>query len=291
MKKRGNKLGFWFFETVVKTSGLRAAYCFLYLICLHYLLFDPSARRGAMAYIQRRFPEATAPKRLWLVYQLFISQGKNLIDRYVYSIDPSIFNLEERGFEKLDALRTDSKQGFVLLTAHTGNWQIAMRALERFDRTVHLLMRPEDNVAVQESLQIQAANEKIKIISVEGPMGGMVETMKALQQGDIVSIMGDRHYGHRAVPVDFCGATAQFPCAAFLIAASANCPVVTLLSSKTGTQTYQVNIADHLIPCWDRSQPKEEQLQQWTQRFASGLEEYLRDRPLQCFLFHNIWKV
>jgi predicted LPLAT superfamily acyltransferase len=56
MKKRGNRLGFWFFENVLRTSGLKPAYGFLYLVCLHYLLFDPSARRGALATTRHEFP-------------------------------------------------------------------------------------------------------------------------------------------------------------------------------------------------------------------------------------------
>ncbi len=288
MKKRGNRLGFWFFETVLKKSGLRPAYGFLYPVCLHYLLFDPPARRGAMAYIRRRFPNLGKIRQLGRVYQLFISQGKNLIDRYVHAADPSVFHLQKHGFEKLDAL--DTKQGFILLTAHTGNWQIAMTVLERLGRTVHLLMRPEDNPAVQESLSIQQEEEKIKIISVDGPMGGMVETMKALEKGDVVSIMGDRAYGSRSVSVDFIGETAHVPCAAFMIAAAAKCPVVTLLSSKADTHTYHVDIADSFTPKWEQGEPRDQQLQAWTQRFASVLETYLKTRPLQCFLFYDIWK-
>jgi len=288
MKKRGNRPGFLFFKTVLKTGGLRPAYGFLYFVCLHYLFFDPSARRGAKAYIRRRFPDAGALKCLGLVYRLFISQGKNLIDHYVHAADATVFDLQERGFEKLDEL--DPKQGFVLLTAHTGNWQVAMTALECLGRTVHLLMRPEDNPAVQESLHIQHVNEKLKIIPVDIYMGGLVETMQALEKGDIISVMGDRHYGHRAVPVEFLGETAQFPCAAFMLAAAARCPVVTLLSSKAGTRVYHVDIADCFTPQWKRGEPKEKQLQQWTQRFAAVLEDYLKERPLQCFLFHDIWE-
>lgn len=288
MKKRGNRLGFRFFETVLKTGGLRPAYAFLYLVCLHYLLFDPSARRSATACISRQFPNHGKLRRLARVYLLFVSQGKSLIDRYVHSVNSSVFALQKKGFEKLDSIRLE--QGFVLLTAHVGNWQIAMTALRRMGRTVHLLMRPEDNPAVQESLRVQEENERVKIISVAGPMGGLVEAMQVLERGDVVSIMGDRHYGSRAVPVDFIGARAQFPCAAFLIAASARCPVVTLLSSKSGTRTYQVDLADVFEPQWAHGESKDAQLQRWTQRFASILEAYLEPRPLQCFLFHDIWE-
>ena len=290
MKKRGSRWGFQFFEIVLRTGGLRPAYAFLYLVCLHYLLFDLPARHGAMAYIRRAFPTTGPVKRLWLVYQLFIQQGKNLIDRYVHQANPNLFELKECGFEKIESLRSDPSKGFILLTAHTGNWQVAMTVLKRLNRTVHLLMRPEDNPASEESLKIQQADEGVKIISVNGPMGGMVETMNALGQGDVVSIMGDRHYDSRSVSVQFFGESARFPCAAFLIAATARCPVVTLFSSKVGTRDYSVDLVDCFEPQWKKGLSKEEQLQQWTQQFAGTLETYLKERPLQCFLFHDVWK-
>jgi len=288
MKKRGNRLGFWFFETVLKTSGLRPAYGLLYLVCLHYLIFDAPARRSVAAYIRRRFPTLGKIKQLGRIYLLFVSQGKNLVDRYAHGMNASVFDIQEHGFEKIDQL--DPAQGFVLLTAHTGNWQIAMTALKKMGRTVHLLMRPEDNPAVQESLRVQEENEQVKIISADGPMGGMVDAMQALEKGDIVSIMGDRHYGARAVPVEFIGDRARFPCAAFLMAASTQCPVVTLLSSKADTNTYHVEIVDLFVPEWEPGQPKEDQLQRWAQRFANVLENYLKECPFQCFLFHDIWE-
>ena len=80
-RKRGNRLGFWFFKTSLRAFGLRGAYGLLYVVCLYYLAFDRPAVRGAMAYIRRRFPGAGAARRLLLVYRLFINQGKNLIDR------------------------------------------------------------------------------------------------------------------------------------------------------------------------------------------------------------------
>jgi len=74
------------------------------------------------------------------------------------------------------------------------------------------------------------------------------------------------------------------------MAASTQCPVVTLLSSKADTNTYHVEIVDLFVPEWEPGQPKEDQLQRWAQRFANVLENYLKECPFQCFLFHDIWE-
>lgn len=290
MKKRGNRLGFLFFEMVVRTSGLKAAYSFLYPVCLHYYLFDREARTAAMAYVRRRYPEASTCRKHMLVYRLFVSQGRCLIDRYVYRANPSVFDVKLHGFSTVDELLSDPSKGFVLETAHVGNWQLAMNSLSRWNRRVHLLMLPEHNEAVRKSLGIQNSDDTIQIISVADGMDGMIRAMKALENGDVVSIMGDRHYGARSVPVDFLDSQAWFPCSAYWLAASAGCPVVTLLSAKLENRSYAVEIADVFTPVWNRDVPRNEMLKQWTQRFACCLADYLQKHPLQCFLFHDVWR-
>ena len=39
-RKRGNRLGLWFFRTAIRILGLRGAYGFLYFVSLYYLVFD-----------------------------------------------------------------------------------------------------------------------------------------------------------------------------------------------------------------------------------------------------------
>ena len=57
-KKRGNRLGFWFFKFFLRFFGLSGAYGLLYFVSLHYLLFDKTAVKNALSYIKRRFPQA-----------------------------------------------------------------------------------------------------------------------------------------------------------------------------------------------------------------------------------------
>jgi hypothetical protein len=39
-RKRGNRVGFWFFRAAARAFGLRGAYGLLYFVSLYYLLFD-----------------------------------------------------------------------------------------------------------------------------------------------------------------------------------------------------------------------------------------------------------
>lgn len=288
-RRRGNALGFWFFRTSLRCFGLRGAYGLLYIVCAYYALFDRAAVRSALSYVTRRFPG----RSLWWnwvdVYRLFISQGKNLIDRHYLVAGVGRFAVRVGGEADLRAVM-GGQQGVVLVTAHVGNWQMVMDSLGMFQRKVHLVMRPEDNPAVRESLRVGAQGAAVEIISPEGFLGGVVETMNALGRGDVVSLMGDRSYGFSPVEVAFLGGTAWFASGAFHIAAMANCPAVVLLSAKTGVYDYEVTLASVSHPRYQPGVPKAEQLRAWVQEFARTLETYLDRHPYQCFLFYDIWR-
>lgn len=289
-KKRGNKLGFWFFKTSLKIFGLSGAYGLLYPVCLHYLLFDRSAVSSSMAYIKRRFKTYNFIQRIWFVYKLFINQGKNLIDRYYVVSGLGQFDIELRGYDRIENLLNDSKKGIILLTAHVGNWQVTMTALERLGKTVYLLMSPEENAAVRDSLCIDSERGKIRIISPENFLGGVIEIIKAINQGDIVSIMGDRSYGYNTMEVQLLGQKTNFPYSAFNIAAAVQCPVVVILSAKVSTKKYFVDVSHVIEPQYNSKDKKQDEIKGYVQEFVRILEDYAFRHPLQWFIFHDLWE-
>ncbi len=289
VRQRGNALGFWIFRVSVRFFGLRGTYGLLYFVCFHYLLFDRPAVSAALAYLKRRWPGHSPVRLKWDVYRLFISQGRTLIDRYALISGAASFRTQIEGEANLRSLMADPK-GFVLVTAHLGNWQAVMNYLSGFQRKVNLVMRPEDNPAVQSSLRLDESKQTVGIISPEGYLGGVVEIMKALDRGEIVSLMGDRSYGFSPIEVDFLKDRAAFASGAFHIAAMANCRAIVILSAKTGTHDYLVEVASVTQPHYLPGSPKRDQLRGWVQAFANLLERYLEKYPEQCFLFHDLWE-
>ncbi len=289
VKKRGNKLGFWFFRIFLQLFGLTGAYALLYPVCMYYLIFDWRAVSSSMVYIEKRFRAYNIFQKYFAVYMLFINQGKSLIDRYYIFSHPEKFKLELKGYDKIKGLLSGSQRGLILLTAHVGNWQIAMPALKRIGKTVYLLMSTEENSAVKNSLNIDNENEKVKIISPEGLFGGVIEIVKAVDEGNIVSIMGDRSYGRDTVEVRLFGEKAYFPHSAFTIAATAGCPIVILLSAKVGVKKYVVDISHIIEPRISSKAEKQKEIKGYVQEFSGILENFSSEYPLQWFIFHNLW--
>ncbi len=289
-KRRGNALGIWFFEILLRFSGLKGAYLLLNFVAAHYLLFDRQAVQSALPYLGRRFPAAGALQLRWHAYRLFISQGKQLVDRYAIAHKPDLFRYKEVNTpETLQALQESSK-GLVLLMSHVGNWQVALRQMGHLKKEIHIVMRPEDNPAIRDSLRLGQEAKPVHLINPEEEFGGVIEIMEALRAGGVVCIMGDRSYEFDTVDVPFLGGMARFPYGAFAVAAAVQCPVVPLVTYKVTDRDYIADFSTLWRPVYTEAKSKKEQLRPWVRGYAELLERFVEEHPYECFLFHNLWK-
>jgi len=288
-KKRGNSVGIWFFTVMLRLFGLKGAYSLLSLVCVHYALFDKKAVSAAMEYVKRRFPGCSYLEGRRHVYRLFISQGRQLVDRYAAVSGNVTLDSNPDVYDQVKQAVGEHKNGAILLTGHVGNWQASMALLEKLDIKLFIVMRPEDNPALVESLKVSKKGETVSIISPEQDMGGAVDIVNALSQGGLVFMMGDRKYDFHSTEVLFLGGTAKFPQGAFRIAAAAGCPVVVWFSNKISDKLYNVEVKGVLNPRYEKNRSKDEQIKIWVQEFASLLEAYTEKHPYQCYLFHDVW--
>jgi predicted LPLAT superfamily acyltransferase len=288
-RKRGNKLGFWFFRAAAVLFGLRGAYGLLYFVCLYYVIFDRPVVTASLAYTRRRFPDHGALRQLFNVYLLFISQGKTLVDRYYVAAGGTGIRMEMAGYEKIKD-HLSSGKGMIFLTAHVGSWQVSMTALTNLRRRVNIMMRPEDNAAVKEALNIDTDRDLIRILNTDGALGGVIEALKAIGSGEIVSIMGDRTYGYASAAASLLGGEVRFPYGAFSLAAAARCPVAVLLSARAGMNYYVTDVSNVIEPPAGARGGKKADIDRCVGEFARILEDFAVRYPYQWFVFRDMWK-
>ena len=290
VKRRGNSLGLWLFEMMLRLFGLKGAYGLLEVVCVHYVLFNREAVRTSLAYVEKRFPEAGVLQKYWHVYRLFVNQGRQLVDRHIIARKPDFFRYQEVGTEETLRVLHESKKGLVILTSHVGNWQVALRQLGgHLKKNISIVMRPEDNPAVHSSLKIGMEAQTVKMLNPESYLGGVLEMMQALHDGDVVCIMGDRGYGFDTVEVPFLGRSARFPYGAFLIAAATGCPVIPLFTYKISEREYVADVSHLWSPRYSRMENKKAQLAKWVGNYVQLLEAFVEKHPYECFLFHHVW--
>lgn len=277
-RRRGNKLGFLIFDFYL-ALGIRHAYALLYFVCLYYLLFDRPTYKVTANYVKKRFPEAGAWGRLRHTYRLIVTTGKNLIDLRQLEKHPEKVNFESNNKPIIKKLAQGN--GLILLTAHMGNWQTMMRQLPDFGVKINIVMRPEANPVVSEFLKIDHGEPyDINLIDPGRGMEAVLEIMKELSQGNIISIMGDRTIGdEQTVDFKFFGSDIKLPKGPFLIANCAKVPTIQLLTNRKGPCSYSLETTEIMID--EKIKDKEKRIHAIGEKYLKNIEEFLTRNPYE----------
>ena len=187
----------------------------------------------------------------------------------------------EYGLERLQAALA-SGGGFVAVTAHLGNWELAGRLLSPFGKTVHVLTAPEPQAAIQ---RLRRGQQTLGLRFVSNDSAGvMMNLLMALRRGDVVAAQIDRCTGHRSdLLVDFFGAPAPFPSGPLMLAAAAGAPVIPFFCLMRPDCLYDMHIGE---PIAVRRGEEAAALQ----RVVRVLERYVAQAPDQWFNFYDVWR-
>jgi predicted LPLAT superfamily acyltransferase len=278
------------FYLLIRLGGRRAAYLLLYPVIGYYVLFSRLARQRAGHYLRRRFPQASAGQRLRHCYRLILNFGKVLVDRAVVGIlgpETMTVNLADRA--ALLKLR-DEGRGLIMMTAHVGCWQVAMAALDFLQRPVNLLMRREDGDLDRHYYEHAGIECPYRMIDPTGYLGGTLEMLGALKQGQIVCVMGDRLLGSErsTVAVDFLGEPMAVPFSAYKLASATGAPVVVFFTRKDGPASYRLQLA-RVIRVPELQGRSAETFRPYAEQFSAALERFCQEQPYQFFNFFDLW--
>ena len=277
-RRRGNNLGFIIFDFYL-SLGIRHAYALLYFVALHYLIFDRKAVQASRRYIDARFNSPSWLMRIKHTYSLFLNTGKNLIDLRQFERAPEKVRME-CDTTRIRQLISKGK-GVLMLTAHAGNWQIMMRNLPDLGAKVNIVMLPEENPSVREYLKIdQGEQYGINIIDPSKGVDAALEIMKELSAGNIVSMMGDKVIQKTGnLQLKLFGSPVSLPEGPFLIAASANSPLLFLISRKDDICRYTLMVNEITLP--EKIKDKKEKTYYIATEYMKILEDFLKEYPYE----------
>lgn len=286
-KNMGQSWQYRFFHVMLRWFGKRPAYYIMYIVTFWYVLMYSKIRKRTRPYLKRRFPEhRSLIRQFWDSYQLIRHFGMTLVDMAAAQIiGPSVVHAmcpNDDQFAKLAA----SSQGFLLLNAHIGCWQVGLTTLPNVGKRVALGLIPDPRV-------LPSIDPKTSYI-IDPTMGFMavMQMTRALLEGDVVSLMADRVHGdqNNVVKVNFMGDPLSIPIAAYRLASATGCPIVLLAAMKTGYKSYEVSILDQFqIPPHLGSRP--EHYESYAQRVADALERMCMKYPWQFFNFYDLWSI
>ncbi len=193
--------------------------------------------------------------------------------RYIHSIN---------GFEQIEAILA-SDQGFVAVTAHLGNWELAGRLLSPFGKQVNVLVAPEQQPAIQALLRDKDRPPGLNFIFNDS-IGAFMQLLMALRRGEVAAIQIDRGTGHRSdIPVNFFNAPVAFPSGPFRLASAARVPVIPFFCLMRPDYQYDIFIGNPISV--ERGGEIEA-----LHTMIRVLEHYVAMAPDQWFNFYDVWQ-
>ena len=242
------------------------------LVVPFYMIFNRKGYNAMYRFFRERMNYGRW-KSFWKVYANHFRFGQIILDRFgVYAGKKYRFITE--GQELMDELETHP-EGFVNLSSHVGNYEIAGYSLKPKSKRFNALVYAGETATVMENRQKMLSQNNMSMIPVKEDMSHLFLLNNAIDNGEIVSMPADRIFGsQKAVECQFFGEKARFPMGAFALASKKNVPMLAVFVMKESYKTYHAYVRGIKN----------------AQDFADNLEEIVKRYPTQWFNYFDFWK-
>ena len=254
------------------------------LVVPFYMLFSRKGYHAMYRFFRDRMGYGRW-KSFWSVYANHFRFGQIILDRFgVYA--GKQYHFTNEGQELMDELE-NLPEGFIVLSSHVGNYEIAGYSLKPKKKSFNALVYAGETATVMENRQRVFSQNNVNMIAVKEDLSHLFALNAVLDNGDIVSMPADRIFGsQKSVECQFFGAKANFPLGGFAMAVQKDVPVLAIFVMKDGMKKYHAYVRK--IEC-NRQASKREQMAQLTQSFAEQLENIVRHYPTQWFNYFDFW--
>jgi KDO2-lipid IV(A) lauroyltransferase len=134
--------------------------------------------------------------------------------------------------------------GVVLVTAHTGAWEVVAAALaERHSIPLHLLIRPERDLRASALHAELRAERGVGTLASDGAAESALQAFNRLQSGGWLALQMDRPApSRRALSVELFGRPFELPRGPFHLARQAGAYIVPVFNARVGFLKYEVEM-------------------------------------------------
>lgn len=276
----------WMHRTLVRMLrfvDVRIIYLFSDIFVVPFCVVFNRSRRSAWYFYRHRmgFGFFKSVHMTWRNHCMF---SQVVIDRFAMYAGRR-FKVQIVG-EDLFAQFSERPEGFLQLSSHIGNYEIAGYSL-RSGKGIHAVVYSNEKESVMQGRSSMFSKTNVSMIALKEDMSHLFEIDSAICSGDIVSFPSDRYMaGSKCVTTHFLGKDAKFPLGPFSVAAMRGVDVLAvnvMKSSLTGYRIYMTQLH------YDKNLPRKDQTSQLCRAYAAELERMLRMYPSQWFNFYDFW--
>lgn len=270
---------------LLRHTDVRLVYLFACIFIVPVCLLLNYSRKTAYRYF--RDIHGYGPlKTAWYTYVNHCYFAQAVIDKFAMYAGRR-FDVEVIGMDDFME-RAGREEGFLLMSAHIGNYEIAGYSLVSERKTIHAVVYAHEKASVMANRNNMFVKTNTSMIAMDSDMNYLFEIDRALSDGDIVSFPTDRFMGQaKSVECMFFGKAAKFPQGPFRVAAMRGLDVLAVNVMKTGLKKYTI----YVTPLhYDKNSPRKEQIRQLSAAYVGELEKRLRQYPAQWYNFFDFWQ-
>ncbi|MBQ9185133.1 MAG: lipid A biosynthesis acyltransferase [Bacteroidales bacterium] len=269
---------------LLKVLDVRILYVFSDIFVIpFFMLFNSGA-----GYVRRFYREGLGMSRFkaWrMSWKNLCKFSQAVIDKFAMYAGKK-FKLEIVGYEYFKVL-AERPEGFVQLSSHLGNYEIAGYTLVARQKRLNAVVFAGEKESVMESRQKMFEGTNVRMIPVREDMSHLFLIDKALSDGETVSIPADRVFGSpKVLKASFLGKEASLPAGPFSVAAMRGLDVICVNVLKTAAKAYKICVTP--LP-YDRQAGRKTQLSQLAAGYSAEIERLVREYPGQWYNYFDFW--
>lgn len=252
-----------------------------------YMLFSRQGYHWAFQYFHKHRGYNKLKSFIWVYFNHF-RMGQVVIDRFaMYS--GKRFKIVQDGQELFNEL-SEQESGFMQLSSHVGNYELAGYSLVSKNKTFTALVFGGETAQVMDGRKEMFADKRLQMVPVSADLSHIFALNNALAEGNIVSMTGDRIFGsQKHVLCDFMGSKARFPMGPYAMAVQRGVPVLAVFVMKESIHTYHIYVRKIQLP-EGVTLKRNEKMAALAQSFAHELELVMDKYPAQWYNYYDFWK-
>ncbi len=274
-----------FFRTIPFSWGIRiasAAGTFLFWM-------DPKRKYIGFANMTRTLGESlSVEERLFYLKRLYQNLAISFVEIFRFP-ELTSAEIQERvefnGTEHIKPLvQTGDKKGFIALTAHFGNWELAPQAFALVGVPANVVVR---NQKLSELNQLLNETRQLHGCRVIAKGMALREIFQSLKREEIIVMLVDQDGGKNGIFSPLFGRTASTKSGAFSVAMKTGKPLVPVFIVRDSTKRdrHAIYIEEPM-----GAPRNEEEIHRIVAVYLKLLEKYVRRAPDQWLWLHHRWK-
>ena len=200
-----------------------------------------------------------------------------------HDLTSAITNTYSEGVQAL----LQSEKGFILVSAHFGNWELGGLLWSYFEKPLHAIMRPLSNPKLNDWITERRARYGQTVL---GKRGAVRQLLRVLKSGGNVALIVDQRANRvEGVMTEFFGKRALSHPAPALLHLKTGAPLIVVVCQRR-PGSFQFELVGRGPFSVEPSGEKARDVQALTQLYTSEIEKIIREDPTQWLWTARRWE-